>query len=93
MWGECDALFTPRPLGPLYDIAAKLNNGILNLLDKKAERATIFTKFLQDLQKSELPNILIMEDVHWADESTLDLIKFLGRRIECVQFTFHNYFP
>ena len=23
-WGACDGLFTPRPLGPLFDIAAKL---------------------------------------------------------------------
>ena len=22
LWGACEALFTPRPLGPLYDIAA-----------------------------------------------------------------------
>jgi DNA-binding CsgD family transcriptional regulator len=80
LWGACDDLFTPRPLGPLYDIAAQLNNGLLNLLNNQAERATIFTKFLQNLQESELPNILIIEDVHWADESTLDLIKFLGRR-------------
>ena len=80
LWGTCDALFTPRPLGPLYDIAAQLKNGLSNLLDKKAERASVFSKLLQELQESKLPNILIMEDVHWADESTFDLIKFLGRR-------------
>ena len=28
------------------------------------------------------PVILIFEDVHWADEATLDLIKYLGRRIQ-----------
>ena len=80
LWGACDALFTPRPLGPLYDIAAQLKNGLLNLLDKKADRTSIFSKLLQELQESKLPNLLIIEDVHWADESTLDLIKFLGRR-------------
>ena len=26
--------------------------------------------------------MLVLEDVHWADEATLDLIKFLGRRIQ-----------
>lgn len=88
LWGACDALFTPRPLGPLYDIAAQLNNGLLNLLDTNAERTTIFTRFLQNLQESELPNILIMEDIHWADESTLDLIKFLGRRTGIINSLF-----
>ncbi|MEJ2617745.1 MAG: AAA family ATPase, partial [Ignavibacteriaceae bacterium] len=88
LWGACDALFTPRPLGPLYDIAAQLKNGLLNLLNNQAERATIFTKFLQNLQESKLPNVLIIEDVHWADESTLDLIKFLCRRTNRINSLF-----
>ncbi len=88
LWGACDALFTPRPLGPLYDIATQLNNGLLNLLNNQAERTTIFTRFLQNLQESKLPNILIIEDVHWADESTLDLIKFLGRRANRINSLF-----
>ncbi len=80
LWGACDALFTPRPLGPLYDIAAQLKKGLLNLLNTQAPRPIIFQKFLENLQEAEQPNIVIIEDVHWADESTLDLIKFLGRR-------------
>ena len=41
----------------------------------------MFTAFLDELQKSPLPTVVVFEDVHWADEATLDLIKFLGRRI------------
>ena len=77
LWGTCDALFTPRPLGPLYDIASQLKNGLLN---SQASRPVIFSKFLENLQSKQKPNIVIIEDVHWADESTLDLIKYLGRR-------------
>ncbi len=88
LWGACDALFTPRPLGPLYDIASQFNNSLLNLLNNQPERTTIFTRFLQNLQESKLPNILIIEDVHWADESTLDLIKFLGRRTNRINSLF-----
>ncbi len=80
LWGACDALFTPRPLGPLYDIAVQLKNGLLGLLNNQAERSTIFSEFLKDLEETKLSNILIIEDIHWSDESTLDLIKFLGRR-------------
>ncbi|MGA8264234.1 MAG: AAA family ATPase [Ignavibacteriaceae bacterium] len=80
LWGTCDALFTPRPLGPLYDIASQLKNGLLNLLNSQASRPVIFSKFLENLQSKQKPNIVIIEDVHWADESTLDLIKYLGRR-------------
>ncbi len=88
LWGTCDALFTPRPLGPLYDIAAQLKNGLLNLLDSQTARSTIFAKFYTILKESSLPNILIIEDVHWADESTLDLIKYLGRRVDKINSLF-----
>ena len=81
LWGACDALFTPRPLGPLYDIASQLENGLLNLLNNHASRPVIFQKFIENLQRAKKQNIVIMEDIHWADESTLDLIKYLGRRI------------
>ncbi len=84
LWGTCDALFTPRPLGPLYDIASQLKNGFLNLLNSQPSRPVIFSKFLENLQANEKPNIVILEDVHWADESTLDLIKFLGRRANLI---------
>ena len=82
LWGACDALFTPRPLGPLYDISSGLKNGLLDLLNKQSSREIIFPKFLENLQSKKIPNIVIIEDVHWADESTLDLIKFIGRRAE-----------
>ena len=28
------------------------------------------------------PAVVVFEDVHWADEATLDLLRFLGRRID-----------
>jgi DNA-binding CsgD family transcriptional regulator/GTPase SAR1 family protein len=80
LWGACDDLFTPRPLGPLYDIAAQTKTDLSNLLNRQSSRAEIFSTFLTELQQSGLPNIIVIEDVHWADESTFDLIKYLGRR-------------
>ncbi|MDZ7624115.1 MAG: LuxR C-terminal-related transcriptional regulator [Ignavibacteriaceae bacterium] len=79
-WGSCDDLFALRPLAPLYDIASKLNSHIVSQLDSGAPRPSIFSTFLQEIQLSG-PNIIVIEDVHWADESTLDLINFLARRI------------
>src|SRR5689334_18128639 len=35
-WGRCEALFTPRPLGPLHDIAQHLDDRIRALLDQEA---------------------------------------------------------
>jgi len=80
LWGGCDALFTPRPLGPLHDIALQIRGDLLTLLDQEASRATIFSAVFEELQ-SQPQTLLVFEDVHWADEATLDLLKFLGRRI------------
>ncbi|HCY77624.1 MAG TPA: hypothetical protein DHV28_17060 [Ignavibacteriales bacterium] len=80
LWGSCDDLFTPRPLAPLYDIASQLNNKIIDQLDSGLPRPSIFSILLKEIQNNE-PNIIVIEDVHWADESTLDFIKFLGKRI------------
>src|SRR5947207_29365 len=81
LWGACDALFTPRPLGPLYDIAHQTQGNLLELLEAEAPRASIFSAVLDELESSRGPVIAVIEDVHWADEATLDLLKFLGRRI------------
>ena len=80
LWGACDSLFTPRPLGPLHDIAMQLEGQLPTLLNSNADRQAIFSACLVELQNR--PTIVVFEDVHWADEATLDLIKFLGRRIQ-----------
>jgi len=81
LWGACEALFTPRPLGPLYDIAAQARGSLSTLMSRDTPRPMLFSAFLDELQKSASPTVVVFEDVHWADEATLDLIKFLGRRI------------
>lgn len=75
LWGGCDALFTPRPLGPLYDIAQQLRGNLITLLADEAPRAAIFSAAFDELQ-NHTATLLVIEDVHWADEATLDLLKF-----------------
>jgi DNA-binding CsgD family transcriptional regulator/tetratricopeptide (TPR) repeat protein len=79
LWGACDALFTPRPLGPLHDMAAQMQGDAPALLNSDANRAAVFSAVLSELQGR--PAIAVFEDVHWADEATLDLLRFLGRRM------------
>ena len=81
LWGACDALFTPRPLGPLYDMAAQTQGALSKLLQRETPRSVLFSVFLDELQNSGSPAVVVIEDVHWADEATLELIKFLGRRL------------
>ncbi|HLY32809.1 MAG TPA: AAA family ATPase, partial [Ktedonobacterales bacterium] len=81
-WGRCEALYTPRPLGPLYDIARQLEGTIRELLTQEVSRTTLFSAFLEALGDGPRRTIAVIEDVHWADEATLDLLKFLGRRVQ-----------
>jgi predicted ATPase len=80
LWGACDLLFTPRPLGPLHDIAIQLEGELPALLHSDGDRQAIFSASLGEMQRC--PSIIVFEDVHWADEATLDLIKYLSRRIQ-----------
>src|SRR5438093_569479 len=77
----CGALFTPSPLGPLYDIARTLGGRLLTQLESDAPRAALFSTMLDLLRDPARPTLLVIEDIHWADEATLDLLKYLGRRI------------
>jgi DNA-binding CsgD family transcriptional regulator/tetratricopeptide (TPR) repeat protein len=81
LWGACDPLFTPRPLGPLYDIAAGKASQVLDLLNSGADWLIIASTLHKFLVNSREPTLLVFEDIHWADEATLDLIKYLGRRV------------
>ena len=85
LWGACDALLTPRALGPLYDIAPQTQSNLSTLLEEEAPRTSILSAVLQEMDHSTRPSIVVIEDVHWADEATLDLLKFLGRRISKVK--------
>ncbi len=84
LWGACESLFTPRTLGPLVDFATQLDPSVLRAIGTADNAAAIFAAFFADLSASIKPTIILFEDVHWADHATLDLIKFLGRRISRV---------
>ena len=80
LWGGCDALFAPRPLGPLYDIARQTQGELLSAIYGNANREVIFAAALNELERTQ--TLVVFEDMHWADEATLDLLKYLGRRIQ-----------
>ena len=80
-WGACDGLFTPRPLGPLFDIADQLGGELLELCRARAPRDELFAALLRQVSDSGTPQVVVIEDLHWADEATIDLLRFLGRRV------------
>jgi DNA-binding CsgD family transcriptional regulator/tetratricopeptide (TPR) repeat protein len=80
-WGACDGLFTPRPLGPLFDIADQLGGELLDLCRAGAPRDELFAALLRQASDPGTLHVVVIEDLHWADEATMDLLRFLGRRV------------
>jgi DNA-binding CsgD family transcriptional regulator len=81
LWGHSDALQTSRVLGPINEVAAALSlQGMPH--DSGASREPLFSRLLERLSPPNPPAVLVLEDLHWADEATLDFVRFLGRRIQ-----------
>ena len=83
LWGACDGLFTPRPLGPLLDIAEETPGDFADLTKAGALPHEVAVALLRELTLRK-PTVLVLEDVHWADEATLDVLKLLARRAQSV---------
>ena len=79
LWGACDALYTPRPLGPLVDIAEEAGGELAALVAEGATPGALAAALAAELRR---PAIVVLEDLHWADEATLDVVRLLARRIE-----------
>jgi DNA-binding SARP family transcriptional activator/tetratricopeptide (TPR) repeat protein len=80
LFGACEGAVTPRPLGPVFDILPELRDFAAES-DGGASpsREQLFERFLRELERE--PCLVVVEDVHWADEATLDLLRHLGRRV------------
>jgi DNA-binding CsgD family transcriptional regulator/tetratricopeptide (TPR) repeat protein len=76
-WGACENLSTPEALLPLRDIARAAGE----TLDIGADHVRLFEWLLKLLSHSSRPSILVIEDLHWGDTATIDLLRFLARRI------------
>ena len=82
--GACDGLFTPRPLGAFLDIAGQLGGELADLagrFDASAGREELFSLVLGEFGTPGGLRAVVVEDIHWADEATLNLLRFLARRI------------
>src|SRR5215469_10404209 len=77
LWAGCEPLFTPRPLGPVLDLIATIGgDAAVQALDA-TKPYDVATALMRDLKAT--PSVLVLEDLHWADAATLDVIGLVGR--------------
>jgi DNA-binding CsgD family transcriptional regulator len=76
--GGSEPLRTPRAHGPLLDLAAELGGDLSVLVERGAGPGDLVDALAQAVTE---PTVLVVEDLHWADEATLDLLRVLARRL------------
>lgn len=79
--GVCDDLDTPRPLGPLREIIADADGLLTDVIRDHNEPGEIPTRLVTALREAPGATLLVLEDIHWADQATIDAVTVLGRRV------------
>lgn len=75
----CEPVGIPAPFAPLYDLLDQLPVELVTDIRSASGRPAIYAGVLDVLKNDRV--VLVIEDVHWADEATLGLVRYLGRRI------------
>jgi DNA-binding CsgD family transcriptional regulator len=79
--GYCDDLATPRTLGPFRDLVGSVGIELSHAVTDGSDRDRVLAALRAELTWPEHPTVLVVEDVHWADDATLDALRYLIRRI------------
>jgi DNA-binding CsgD family transcriptional regulator/tetratricopeptide (TPR) repeat protein len=81
--GASERLFTPRALGPFLDVADRAGGELAAVATRGVTPYELLPVLLQEL-RGDLPTVLVLEDLHWADEGTLDVLRLLAGRLDGV---------
>lgn len=79
--GYCDDLATRRALGPFRDLVGSVGAELTRALQEGGDRNQLLDALRTELSWAGHPTVLVIEDVHWADEATLDVLRYLVRRV------------
>ena len=80
LWGACAPLRTPRPLGPLVDVADGIGGEFEQVVTAAGRPHEVVGALLRELRRRAL-TVLVLEDLQWADEATIDVLALLSTRI------------
>jgi predicted ATPase len=77
-WGTSEPLLAPLPLAPLIDMLPSLPPRLADRVRRGGTGGDLVAELLAHCQLATQPLVLVFDDVHWADDATLDL------RSQCV---------
>ncbi len=79
--GFCEPLLAPRPLGPFLDLADAVGGALSEVAGAGAKPHAVASALLRELGDGESPSLVLLEDLQWADEATLDVLRLAARRL------------
>ena len=82
LWGACEPMLSPPPLGALIDLLERLPPSLATAVRAARHTPEVIAGMLALLRERQTPAVLVIDDVQWADGATLDLLRYVGRRIE-----------
>lgn len=85
MSAACEPVGIPAPFAPLFDLLDHLPDELRCDIRSGARRPAVYGGMLDFIKNDRV--VLILEDMHWADEATMGLTRYLGRRLEATNST------
>jgi predicted ATPase len=79
--GACERMSIPAPIGTPRNLARDAGLDLDALLADAADRLSVFLALLEAIENAVAPALLPIGDLHWADEATLDFVRFAARRL------------
>ncbi len=79
--GFCEPLLAPRPLGPFLDLADSVGGELIEVVGSGVKPHAVATALLRELADHGGASLVVLEDLQWADEATLDVLRLTARRL------------
>ncbi len=79
--GSCEDLRTPRALGALRDAAEGTDGPLARALATGTDPDVVLPAVVAQMCAGTSPAVLVIDDAHWADGATLDVVRYLSRRV------------
>lgn len=79
--GACDDLRIKRPLGPFHRLLPAVGGELAAAIEDGDDREAVFAALRAELIQTPRPTVLVIEDAQWADEATLDALRFIAPRL------------
>jgi DNA-binding CsgD family transcriptional regulator len=82
LWGTCEPMLSPAPFGPLVDWLDRMPPSLAAAVRSGRQTGELLAGLMSMLRDAGRPKVVVIDDAQWADGATLDLLRYVSRRID-----------